>query len=190
MEVLPTLTDLDLTSIGIKALGDRKKILKYANAGSSDSPSSSTSPKVKNKGKSGYHAFISYRRDGGSDLARIIKTYFDSKGFSVFLDVESLSTGRFDEGLIKTISDTTNFILILSPNCLDRCVEYDKNDWLRKEIVLALDSKRNIIPVMTPSYRPPDKLPDDIKPISSYNAVPYNHIYFDAVMDKIINFFQ
>jgi len=145
---------------------------------------------LKNKGKSGYHAFISYRRDGGSDLARIIKTYFDSKGFSVFLDVESLSTGRFDEGLIKTISDTTNFILILSPNCLDRCVEYDKNDWLRKEIVLALDSKRNIIPVMTPSYRPPDKLPDDIKPISSYNAVPYNHIYFDAVMDKIINFFQ
>ena len=45
-----------------------------------------------------YDAFISYRRESGSNLASLIKVHFEtSYNKAIFLDVKELQVGKFDE---------------------------------------------------------------------------------------------
>ena len=41
-----------------------------------------------------YDIFISYRRDGGDTLAQLIYDRLTDRGYSVFLDIESLRSGE------------------------------------------------------------------------------------------------
>ena len=47
--------------------------------------------------RSKYHIFLSYRREDGKDLARTFKETLVGKGFRVFLDMDELQDGVFDE---------------------------------------------------------------------------------------------
>lgn len=89
--------------------------------------------------------FISYRRDGGSEVARIIADYLESSGYEVFLDVDSLGGGHFDEMILREIDKNDTFILICSPECFARC--HDPEDWVRRELERALEKRKKIIPV-------------------------------------------
>jgi hypothetical protein len=89
--------------------------------------------------------FISYRREGGKEIARIIKSYLDAQGFKVFLDFDELKDGVFDDRLIDAIKESKVFMFILSPKSLDRCV--NEGDWVRKEIEHAVSLGKHIIPV-------------------------------------------
>ena len=130
--------------------------------------------------------FISYRRDGGEIMAQLIHDRLVARGLSVFYDIESLKSGAFDVKLYEEIEKCDNFLLILPPQGLDRCM-YDE-DWVRKEISHALLLKKNIIPVMLRGFEFPQNLPDDIKAVSLYNGVRVDNMdYFDAKIDKIVS---
>lgn len=103
-----------------------------------------------------FDAFISYRRETGSDLASLLKVQLENKFHKkIFLDVKELQVGRFDEALLNKIGETPNFILILSKSSLDRCKE--KSDWLKREIMHALSTRRNIIPLMIKDFNFPSE---------------------------------
>lgn len=134
-----------------------------------------------------YDAFISYRRDGGSETARLVQMGLKSiANKNCFLDVDELETGKFDSKLLEIISSTSNFILILSPNCLDRC--NDSEDWLTKEISTALASNKNIIPIIKDGFTFDTlySLPDSIKDLPKYNALRYDHKYSQAMFTDIL----
>ena len=44
--------------------------------------------------------FISYRREGGAETARLLRYELLARGWDVFLDVEDLKGGTFDERLL------------------------------------------------------------------------------------------
>ena len=92
-----------------------------------------------------YDIFISYRREGGADKARVLKTELEKRGFSVFLDFDELKDGYFDERITNAISSTPIFMILLSQNALDRCGE--DGDWVCKEIEYAIKTNRHIIPI-------------------------------------------
>ena len=73
-----------------------------------------------------YDIFISYRRKGGSDFAQLLKVCFKSKGLEVFLDVDNLVQGAFDQQLWSTMGRAKNIVLVWSKGCLDRFL--DGND--------------------------------------------------------------
>ena len=134
--------------------------------------------------------FLSYRRENGSNMARIVQSEIAKRGYSVFLDVDDLGPNQFDEKLLKQIEKAPNFVLILAPGSLDRCV--DKEDWLFKEISHAIKSKSNIVPIMIDNFKYPPKenLPDEIKELVRHNSVIYSHEYFDATFDKLEEFLK
>jgi hypothetical protein len=133
-----------------------------------------------------YDVFISYRRESGHAEARLMREHLRAKNVRAFLDVDDLRSGHFDQALLNRIADTPNFIVILSPNSLDRCA--DKGDWLRQEIAEALRTSRNIIPVLLPKFAFPDRetLPEDIRDLPTHNGLEYSHKYFIAMIDNII----
>ena len=135
-----------------------------------------------------YDIFISYRRDGGSGSAKHLRDILHEKGYRVFFDNDSLRNGSFNQQLIDIIRDCSDFILILSPNALDRCV--NEGDWVRQEVAAALKYGKNIVPVFTEGFSFPETLPEDIDGIRWKNGITVNYDYFDAVVTKLISFLQ
>ncbi len=137
-----------------------------------------------------YAAFISYRREGGADTARLIRSAIGTRGYPIFLDVDDLGASHFDDRLLDEIERAPNFIVILTPDALHRCK--NEKDWLRREIAHAIATGRNIIPVLKEGFAfpRPEELPEEIAFLPRYNCVPYSHIYFDSTIDKLIHFFE
>ena len=137
-----------------------------------------------------YDAFISYRREGGSDTARLIRSELIRRGIRSFLDVVDLGASHFDDRLLQAIEKASAFILILSPESLDQCGRPD--DWLRREISHAISKDKNIIPILKEGFVFPEKetLPTDIAELPRYNCVPYSHAYFEAATDRVMGFLK
>ena len=135
-----------------------------------------------NKNKS-TQIFISYRREGGEALARLIHDRLRQKNYRVFLDVESLRSGMFNIALYKKIEECEDFLIVLPENALDRCI--DPDDWVRLEIEHALKLNKNIIPIMMRNFKFPETLPDSLKDLPKYNGVGASMELFDAVMGKL-----
>ena len=64
--------------------------------------------------------FISYRRSNGSQLASLLKVLLTIRNLSVFLDVDRLEAGKFDNNLLQSIRSARNFVLVLTPGAMDR----------------------------------------------------------------------
>jgi hypothetical protein len=132
-----------------------------------------------------YQGFISYRRAGGSDAALAVRAHLQMRGLNTFLDVEGLDAGPFGPHLLRAIEQAPSFLLILTPGSLDRCVQ--PNDWLCSEIAQAIQTKRNIIPLLKDGFLFPgaDSLPLAIRALPSYQAITYSLEFFGAVIDRI-----
>jgi len=134
--------------------------------------------------------FISYRRDGGATVARLLCEVLRNRGINVFFDTESLGSGDFDKKIKQQLHKADNFLFIVSPNVFDRC--HDENDWVRKEIEMALETKgeNNITPVFVNGVTTfPSDLPNSIRKISNINAVRLDHEHFNDSIKEIINRF-
>ena len=135
-------------------------------------------------------AFISYRRDVGFLMAQMIKGALKERGIDCYLDLERDHPGQFDENLLQAIKSMPNFILILTKNTLDRCV--DEEDWVRREILAAIKENKNIIPVRYPDFQWPDQLnekfPEEIRKLQYTQSVLISREYLSAALDKIIQY--
>lgn len=145
-------------------------------------------------------AFISYRRSTGSQLASLLKGTIDSqnlasvtrvdavynavhlqlRNFTVFIDVERLEAGKFDNNLLQSIGQAKYFLLVLTAGALDRCRGDDEcKDWVHREIVAALNSKCEIIPIIDINFQwpQPEDLPEDMRAVCYFNGVRWVHDY-------------
>ena len=103
-----------------------------------------------------------------------------------------LESGNFDSHLLQNIQSARNFILVLTSGALDRCMKDSKQkDWLHKEVVCALNSDCNIIPVFDNFSMPKSKdLPVAMRALTSKNGVNWVHDYQTACVDKIERFLK
>jgi hypothetical protein len=134
-----------------------------------------------------FDVFISYRRGAADELALLLQRELQRHGLTAFLD-RDLRSGIFDDTLLRRIAESSTFLVILSPNALDRCS--DKEDWLRKEIVQAISSQRNIIPLRIDSFQFTPEVIGNLHPavreLSRYQAVEYSRTYFDSTIERIV----
>ena len=135
-----------------------------------------------------YDIFISYRRDGGSIPAKWIADSLKERGYSLFLDIESLRSGPFNEKLFSFIEKANDFILIVPPKGLDRCG--DQEDWVRKEIEHAKKHNKNIIPIMLNDFQLParEELPESLQFLIDLNWLAPSVEYYDAFVDRLESF--
>lgn len=136
--------------------------------------------------------FVSYRRSNGSQLASLLKVHLQLRGFTVFIDVERLEAGKFDNNLLQSIRQARHFLLVLTPKALERCIaDVECKDWVHREIVAALQSQCNIIPIIDNFQWPePEELPEDMRAVCHFNGVRWIHDYQDACVDKLERFMR
>jgi formylglycine-generating enzyme required for sulfatase activity len=134
-----------------------------------------------------YDVFISYRRGSANALALLLQTQLQRQGVAAFLD-RDLRRGVFDDMLLRRIAESPSFLIILTPQALDGC--RNEEDWLRKEIVQAISSQRNIIPLQVDSFQFTPELVKSLDPaireLSRYQTVVYSHDYFENTVERIV----
>ena len=136
----------------------------------------------------GYDVFISYRRQGGRDFARILQQALERRGYRCFFDYDSLRDGEFNSEIYASIHEAPNFILVLSEGALDRCS--DPDDWVLAELNEGIAYGRKVIPVV-PTGQPRNidaaRLPESIRSIANLQIAPLDmEDFFDESIDKII----
>ena len=132
--------------------------------------------------------FISYRRDEDSLTALLIFQHLTKQGYDVFIDVESLRSGHVDANLMKEISARQHFVIVLSPEAVQRFAI--KDDWLLKELKCALESNLIIIPFLVGgfdvrTYGPP--IPE-MEKIKNFNGVTHTGQNLLVALKKLSGF--
>lgn len=116
-----------------------------------------------------YDIFISYRREGGVHYARILQLMLIQRGYRVFLDYDELTDGIFSDNIKAAIESAPVFMLVLSKGSMTRCANED--DWVRREILMALEQGKHFIPVNPDNSF--DGLPANI-PANIQEAIGYH----------------
>lgn len=141
--------------------------------------------------------FISYRRKGGATVARLLCEVLNNRNITTFFDKESLGEGDFDTSIENHLSNARNFILIVTPELFNRGFDAETNiyiesetanDWVYKEIKIALDTGKTIIPIFVNDVSQfPAILPPGIEQIARKDALTFGHDHFDSEMRKLID---
>ncbi|MCM1503100.1 MAG: TIR domain-containing protein [Bacteroidales bacterium] len=134
-----------------------------------------------------YDIFISYRRDA-YESANLIATRLRAAGYRVFFDLESMRSGLFNEQLFDVIDKCKDVVAVLPPGALDRCSNH--NDWVRMELLYAMEKKKNIIPVMLNGFQWPEPMPEGMEVLSMYQAVTSSRDFFDLSMERLEGYLQ
>jgi tetratricopeptide (TPR) repeat protein len=131
--------------------------------------------------------FISYRRANGPWALAIFQN-LKNDGYDVFIDYEGIPSGDFERVIVENIRARAHFLLLLTPSALERCSEPD--DLFRREIEAALDSQRNIVPLMLESFdfgtpAIANQLTGKLEAIKRYNALRVPVDYFMEAMSRL-----
>lgn len=136
-----------------------------------------------------YDIFISYRRESGEDKARILNQFLSSIGYRVFFDHESGLTGEFETEILAAVEIAPVFLVLMTPNCFDRC--FSEGDWVRREIEHAEKLDKTIIPIR-PNYdkgfdKFPDHLPESIRKLAKLQFAEIDfHRHFKATAGTMV----
>lgn len=137
-----------------------------------------------------YDIFISYRRENGEDKARILNQFLSTVGYRVFFDHESGMTGEFETEILAAVEIAPVFLMLLTPNCLDRCK--DEGDWVRRELERATKFGKDIIPIR-PNYDDsmfknlPEGIPDYVLRLSKLEFAEIDfHKNFKATAGNMV----
>ena len=135
--------------------------------------------------KTKYDIFISYRREGGAQYARILQLMLQQRGYKVFLDYDELTDGAFSEHIKTAINEAPIFMLVLSNKSMQRCINED--DWVRQEISLAIEKKKHIVPINPDKEFDgfPQGMPDDLK--DSIGGNQHSEISFGQALGVTID---
>lgn len=135
-----------------------------------------------------FDVFVSYRRSDAF-TANLVAEKLRNLGYSVFFDVETLRSGNFNTQLYDVIQNCKDFVLVLPPNALDRCVS--EEDWIRKEVCHAMACKKNIIPVLLSGFDWPNPMPKGMEELMYYQSISASNAeYFDMSIKKLSTYLK
>jgi TIR domain-containing protein len=131
--------------------------------------------------------FISYQRAASSAWALLLKREMEREhGFQVFVDAEQQdSVGQFPLKLHRRIQECDVFICLLAESTL-------ASDWVRREIQLASEAGKPMIPVFQEGYRDPANsrvLEPYVRELLTYEGVKLldrQNLYLDAAIQALI----
>jgi tetratricopeptide (TPR) repeat protein len=134
--------------------------------------------------------FICYRRTNAA-WALLIYKALRSEGYDVFIDYTGIASGAFETVITENIQSRAHFLVLLTPSSLENASMSSK-DWMRFETQVALDCKRNVVPVTLEGFKfdepsLTDKITGEFAQLKHYNAlsVPDDISYFDFAMSRL-----
>jgi len=138
--------------------------------------------------------FISYRREDTAPAAgrvydRLCRLISKS---NVFFDVSTISGGEiYDRKIMTEIERSEAALVFIGKSWLmsnGRMRLQEPDDYVRAEVRAVLARPMLVLPVLVDGAQmpPPDQLPDDIRALSTRNALTLRHESFDDDTENIV----
>jgi hypothetical protein len=144
--------------------------------------------------KSPYRIFLSYRRQDEPDFVLLVYSWLVNRygRENVFMDFQSTPSGaQFDEVIREEVKNCDALVAIIGPKwkTIMRERAFDEEDYVRLEIGLALDQKKQVVPVQIKGadWPQPGDLPKECKGMLGYeNAVLQSGEGFMDSMQRLL----
>lgn len=141
--------------------------------------------------------FISYRRvDTAAESGRLHSTIIRELGeASVFMDTSSIDPGtQWPQELANALQFAQMVVVVIGIEWLRTSDEYglrridQTDDWVRREIELALNNDKKLLPLLVKGARmpPANKLPASISALADRQAVEIRDAYWDHDIKLVI----
>ena len=131
--------------------------------------------------------FLAYRLTNISWALAIFQN-LSQYGYDVYFDYSGIASGDFERVILENIRARAHFLVLLTPSALEQ--SGDPRDWLRREIEVAIESRRNIVPLMlegfdfsTPAIS--SQLTGTLAQLRHYNALTVPAEYFLDAMGRL-----
>ena len=142
--------------------------------------------------------FISYRRNDSQQAAQGL--FFQLRArlgpSCVFMDRSGISAGDvWPDRLREAINQATVVLALLGPSWLAADDEYGRrrldspDDWVRNELLSAIESGRPVIPVLLASLQkmpPAAALPNELRPLVNFQSYSLRDDHWDSDLNDLI----
>ena len=142
--------------------------------------------------------FISYRRRDASAVARWLGETIEQnfgRG-SVFIDTDAIEIGdEWPKHIGAALEKASALIVLIGPEWLRSHDEFSRRrldnskDWVRKEIIYALDNNLKIFPLLVSNAQLPEAegLPKQLRPLLSYQSFNLRTEHWQNDVAQILN---
>jgi len=141
--------------------------------------------------------FVNYRGADEAWAARAVwRVWADHVGdHRVFLDNRSIRPGQpFDEELLSAVKASAVLLAVIGRQWYGvqpdgRRLIDDEDDWVRREIVHAIQHDVHVIPVLVDGSQPTAReLPDDLRPIDKFQYRRISHGSSDSDLAGMVDY--
>lgn len=131
--------------------------------------------------------FISYRRKSWPFAHHMADELRRHTGGDVFIDYQGIDEPNFAASISRHLRESDVVLVVVSEHTFAPQIHHPE-DWVRREIHMALDMRKPIILVCIDGLTPPANLPPDIAEIASIQGVMFYPDYFEAAIKRLIGF--
>jgi len=131
--------------------------------------------------------FVSYRRKSWAFTHRLAKELERRIKSDIFVDVDGVDQADFEKSILGHLRESDAVILVISETTFADRIHKD-DDWVRREIRVALEENKPLILVCVEGLLPPPGLPEDIHNIARMQGINFYPEYFSAAVDRLAEF--
>jgi hypothetical protein len=133
--------------------------------------------------------FISYRRKDNGKTHRLAEQLKCMLQGDVYIDYQGIKNTDFEKDIVSNLASCDAMILIVTPETFGSRI-HNEDDWIRREIALALKLQKPVTPVCIDGIGLPRKedLPPDIWDITKKEAKNLHYDFWDEGVDKLVQF--
>ena len=130
--------------------------------------------------------FISYRRSYWPFAHRLHEQLQTRLGCEVYID-RKITSDDYETELLDKVRHCAIFILIVTPNTFRADSIANDEDWIRREVSLALNLDKPIVLVLYEGLRPPppESLPEDIRLVTRRQGIEFYPAFFEQAVEKL-----
>jgi septum formation protein len=139
--------------------------------------------------------FLSYRREDSASETRIIRDALQEAGNKVFMDTTSIGLGNWPKQIKDAIQDANIVIAIIGNKWLNshdsegrRRID-NEEDWVRRELHMALQTNKTVLPVLVNDAKmpSPESLPPDLREMANWQGVILTKVNWETDIQNLLN---
>ena len=135
------------------------------------------------------NVFVSYRRKSWAFTHRMagdLKQHLDA---DIFVDVSGVDQADFETSILSHLRASDLVLLVVSEYTFSERI-HNADDWVRREIALALTMRKPIVLIAVEGLFPPDaaSLPADIRGVTRMQGIKFYPEFWDAALKQLAEF--
>ena len=133
--------------------------------------------------------FISYRRKAWPFTQSLARDLAQAINADIFVDIDSIDEANFEQSILRHLRAADALLLVISEDTFSDRI-HNKDDWVRRELEIALLLDKPIILISIDDKLPPatDELPSSLGELPKMQAIFFYPRYWQAAIDELAAF--